>query len=91
MAALEPWLAGATGSGSVRTARACSPIRSWAENSCMRALRMNDSSKTSERYSSSPPSGFSGGPFGGSERPVMTSLPISTPPVCSVRNGLLRP
>ncbi|CAM5566562.1 hypothetical protein SCALM49S_00055 [Streptomyces californicus] len=77
-------------SGRVRTARECRPIRSSAENSCMRAARTNDSSKTSERYSSSPPAEFSGGPSGGSERPVMTSLPIPTP-FGSVRNGLLRP
>lgn len=58
--------------GRERTARACPPMRSCAENSCSRAARTNDSSKTSERYSSSPP-GLSGGPSGGSSRPVMTS------------------
>ncbi len=47
-------------------------MRSCAENSCSRAARTNDSSKTSERYSSSPPV-LSGGPSGGSPRPVMTS------------------
>lgn len=66
--------------GRLRTARACSPMRSWAENSCSRAARTKDSSKTSERYSSSLPlAPFSDGPSGGSPRSAMTS-PDSTPP-----------
>ena len=58
----------------LRTALACSPIRSRAENSCSRAARTNDSSKTTDRYSSSPPLGRpSGVPSGGSPRPVILS------------------
>ncbi|WP_405780825.1 DUF6059 family protein [Streptomyces sp. NBC_00859] len=58
----------------LRTARAWSPMRSCAENSWSRAARMNDSSKTTDRYSSSPPLGRpSGVPSGGSSRPAIPS------------------
>ena len=48
------------------------PCRSCAENSWSRAARTNDSSKTTDRYSSSPPPGApSGVPSGGSPGPLI--------------------
>ena len=60
--------------GRRRTAGAWSAMRSCAENSWRRAARTNDSSKTTDRYSSSPPPGPpSGVPSGGSPGPPIPS------------------